>query len=112
VRVGRSNPFPVGGGYKHTTETFGGKYGIYLLLFISLLLLIREAFATATTINLTKQNNEHFWYPLVALPEVLAVILYTIPDLIPTRAEMHEARGKTILPKSSSEAAVATSTQF
>lgn len=53
--------------------------------------------------DLSKQNNEHFWYPLVALPELLAALLYTIPDLLPTRAEMQQARElKTVLPKYSS----------
>jgi hypothetical protein len=99
VREDRSNPFSVGGGYNQSKEAFGAKYGIYLLLLISVLLLIREAFATATMNNLSKQNNEHFWYPLVALPEVLAVLLYTTPHLIPTRAEAQARRPKGILPK-------------
>lgn len=49
---------------------------------------MREAFATATIGDLTKQNNEHFWYPLVALPEILAVIIYTTPDLVPLRSKL------------------------
>ncbi|KAF9463434.1 hypothetical protein BDZ94DRAFT_611186 [Collybia nuda] len=99
-----------GGGYKQSTRTFAAKYGMYILLLISVLLLIREAFATATMNDLSKQNNEHFWYPLVALPEVLAVLLYTTPGLIPSRAEMQAARRpKVILPNfSTSKVAITT----
>lgn len=65
-----------------------------ILLVISLLLLVREIFTTATVNNALKQNNEHFWYPLYALPEILAVTLYTAPGLVPPRSELPaEARG-------------------
>ncbi|KAE9389127.1 hypothetical protein BT96DRAFT_835372 [Gymnopus androsaceus JB14] len=51
----------------HTSLLFG---------LISLFLLIREIFTVATISNLAKANNEHFWYPLVALPELLCVVLF------------------------------------
>ena len=54
-----------------------------ILLLVSLLLLVREAFATATISNSLKQNNEHLWYPLIALAEILAVVLYATPGLVP-----------------------------
>ena len=60
----------------------------FILLLIAVLLLMREAFLVATFDNLTKQLNEAFWYPLVALPELLAVILYSTPGLVPTKAEL------------------------
>ncbi|KAF8876265.1 hypothetical protein BD779DRAFT_171071 [Infundibulicybe gibba] len=71
------------GAYKHDNESWGMKHGSYILCAISLLLLIREAFATATMSDTAKQNNEHFWYPLIALPEILAVTLYAAPGLVP-----------------------------
>ncbi|TFK35428.1 hypothetical protein BDQ12DRAFT_655543 [Crucibulum laeve] len=76
------------GAYRHDNESFGMKNGIFILVAISLLLLIREAFSVATIGNLAKQNNEHFWYPLLALPEILAVVLYATPGLVPPRAEL------------------------
>ncbi|KAF8809296.1 hypothetical protein BYT27DRAFT_7254796 [Phlegmacium glaucopus] len=68
--------------------TIGVRYGNYILVIISLLLLVREAFATATVKNSAKQNNEHFWYPLLAVPEILAVILFTTPGLVPRQDEV------------------------
>lgn len=64
------------------------KFGNYILLIISVLLLVRELFTTATVTNSAKQNEEHFWYPLLAVPEVLAVILLTIPGLVPRQDEV------------------------
>jgi hypothetical protein len=77
-----------GNQYKPGNQTFGSKHGIIVLVFIALLLLIREVFSAATLGNPKKFNNEHLWYPLVAVPELLAVILYTIPDLVPRRDEI------------------------
>ncbi|KAF8162620.1 hypothetical protein B0H34DRAFT_692095 [Crassisporium funariophilum] len=74
--------------YKQGNDSFGIKHGIHILVLISLLLLIREAFSTATMTNTRKQNNEHLWYPLIAVPEILAVILYSTPDLVPRRDEL------------------------
>ncbi|KAF8890154.1 hypothetical protein BD779DRAFT_1671502 [Infundibulicybe gibba] len=75
LRVGADN---------HEYEFWGVKYGCYIRCTISLLLLVREAFATATVMSdMAKLHNEHFWYPLIALPEILAVILYAIPGTVP-----------------------------
>lgn len=52
--------------------------------------MIRELFLISTVTNAAKQYNEHFFYPLVALPEILVVILYTTPGLVPRRAELQE----------------------
>lgn len=59
-----------------------------ILLLVSLLLLVREAFATATVNNVLKQNTEHFWYPFIAVPEIVAVVLYATPGLVPRRDEL------------------------
>ncbi|KAF9066017.1 hypothetical protein BDP27DRAFT_1449968 [Rhodocollybia butyracea] len=58
-----------------------------LLLFgvIMVLLLIHEIFSVATINDLAKTNNEHFWYPLIALPEWLCAVIYAIPGLIPPK---------------------------
>lgn len=56
----------------------------------AILLLVREIFYTATITNTLKQNNEHFWYPLVAIPEILVVILLATPGLVPRREEIHQ----------------------
>ncbi|KDR82181.1 hypothetical protein GALMADRAFT_135541 [Galerina marginata CBS 339.88] len=53
-------------GYKQGNETFGRKH----------------------VNNTAKANNEHFWYPLIAVPEILAVLLYGTPDLVPHRQEL------------------------
>lgn len=55
---------------------------------IALLLLVREVFAVATMSDFAKQNNEDYWYPLYALPELLAVMLYSTPNLLPPRSEL------------------------
>ncbi|KAJ4475458.1 hypothetical protein J3R30DRAFT_3294254 [Lentinula aciculospora] len=70
---------------KYTSTSFGVKHASLIFGIISLLLLVREVFTVATIDQTLKANNEHFWYPLVALPEILCVICYTIPTLIPPK---------------------------
>ncbi|KAG7453246.1 uncharacterized protein BT62DRAFT_53761 [Guyanagaster necrorhizus] len=70
------------------TKSFGEKHGSFILCAISFLLLVREIFLMATIDNTKTAANEHFWYPLVALPEVLAVTLYCAPGLAPERFEL------------------------
>ncbi|KAL0575950.1 hypothetical protein V5O48_006020 [Marasmius crinis-equi] len=67
--------------------TFGARHGSFILAAMSALLLVREAFTTATMANVSKQNQESLWYPLVALPELLCVALYALPGLIPTKSK-------------------------
>ncbi|KAF7319664.1 hypothetical protein HMN09_00307200 [Mycena chlorophos] len=67
---------------------FGDQHGTYIIALISILILIREIFLTATVGNGARQNEERLWYPLVALPEVLAVLCYSISGLVPPRAEL------------------------
>jgi len=76
--------------YKRHNEQIGQKHGSLILCAISVLLLIREIFATATMSNLARQNNEHLWYPFVALTELVAVVCYATPGLVPSRAEMRK----------------------
>lgn len=70
--------------------SLGVTYGNYILVAISLLLLVREVFATVTVRNRTEQDTEHFWYPLLAVPEILAVILFAAPGLVPRQDEVPE----------------------
>ncbi|KAJ3979580.1 hypothetical protein F5890DRAFT_1569317 [Lentinula detonsa] len=70
---------------KYTSSSFGGRHASWIFGCISILLLIREIFTTATINSFSKANNEHFWYPLVAVPELLCVILYLIPGVVPPK---------------------------
>ncbi|KAJ3887860.1 hypothetical protein GG344DRAFT_54883 [Lentinula edodes] len=70
---------------KSTFTSFGTKHASLLFGIISLLLLIREIFTVVTINNIAKANNEHLWYPLIALPEILCVLVYTIPGVIPPK---------------------------
>ncbi|PBK70217.1 hypothetical protein ARMSODRAFT_1036301 [Armillaria solidipes] len=74
-------------GQEHA-KAFGEKHGSFILCAISILLIVREALLTATINNTEAALNENFWYPLVALPEILAVILYCAPGLVPPRFEL------------------------
>ncbi|KAJ7206528.1 hypothetical protein GGX14DRAFT_457198 [Mycena pura] len=80
------------GSSKSSTRPWGDRNGRYLLCLIALLLLVREVFLIATINDANKQNNEHLWYPLVALPEFLAVLCYSVSGLVPTRAALKAAR--------------------
>jgi hypothetical protein len=74
-----------------------------ILLVIALLLLLRILFYAATvhqrangqptpasqasnSIKQTAQGNEHLWYPLAALAELLVVLLFLAPGLVPLRS--------------------------
>ena len=70
-------------GYRGSTNQIGSNYGIYFLLVMSLLLVVREAFFTATVSNTTQQNNEALWYPLAVVTEFIVVVLFATPGLVP-----------------------------
>ncbi|KAJ7448263.1 hypothetical protein B0H11DRAFT_1744428 [Mycena galericulata] len=71
-----------------SARPFGDRHGKYILGLVSLLLLVREVFMLATINDLARQDKEEFWYPFVALPEVLAVFCYAISGLVPARSEL------------------------
>lgn len=77
-------------GVKRDYESFGSRHSMTILSLGALLLLVREVFYTATITNTAKQNEEHFWYPLVAVPEILVVILSATPGLVPRREEIQQ----------------------
>ena len=76
------------------------KYGNYILLVISLLLIIRETFATATVNNSAKQDSEPFWYPFLAVTEFLVVVLFSTPGLVPRQDEVPEYALADVTPQS------------
>ncbi|KZT72459.1 hypothetical protein DAEQUDRAFT_763158 [Daedalea quercina L-15889] len=88
------SPTRQGNGLTHV----GGTYGVFVLLAIAVLLLAREAFYGATVANTAQQTNEHLWYPLSAMTELLAVMLFAVPGLVPARDELpQEERGINVL---------------
>jgi len=76
--------------YIRGKDSLGIRYGNYILLIMSFLLMIREIFSIATVTNASKQDNEHFWYPFISLPELLVVILYITPGLVPKSDELQQ----------------------
>lgn len=78
------------GTYKDTMDGFGAHNGVFILAAISLLLVAREAFFTATMHNTAEQNNEKLWFPLSALTELIAVVLFLTPGLVPARKEIRD----------------------
>ncbi|KDQ62821.1 hypothetical protein JAAARDRAFT_471835 [Jaapia argillacea MUCL 33604] len=74
-----------------------GKHVLRTLLLIALLLLLREVFFAATTgsssaTTQAKANNEALFYPLSALPELLAVCLFAVRGLVPDRRQVKESQ--------------------
>ena len=86
--------------YKEGKNSIGVKYGNYILLVISLLLIIRETFATATVNNSAKQDSEPFWYPFLAVTEFLVVVLFSTPGLVPRGDEVPEYALADVTPQS------------
>ncbi|KAG5351846.1 hypothetical protein C0989_004736 [Termitomyces sp. Mn162] len=76
--------------YSGAPTKFITRHGTYILMGISTLLFIREAYDLATARDRFRANNEHLWYPLLALPEILAVLLFAIPGLVPARVQRCE----------------------
>lgn len=72
--------------YRGSSTQIGATYDIFILLAISLLLVAREAFFTATATNTTRQNDEAFWYPFSVVTEFIAVVLFAAPGLVPDAA--------------------------
>ncbi|PSR77939.1 hypothetical protein PHLCEN_2v7639 [Hermanssonia centrifuga] len=96
-------------GWNHTA--FGQRYGILVLLVIAVMCLIREAYLVSTAKNLAKvgvslslnvfrlliqpylfvqQNRAPLFYPLAALPEFIAVMMFMVPGLVPSKIELLE----------------------
>ena len=67
----------------HRPGAIGATHGVFFLAPIVLLLLARGAFFAATQGRVEVQRDEALWYPLVALPELLVVVLFAVPGLVP-----------------------------
>ena len=79
--------------YIRGKSSAGVRFGNHILLVISILLIIREVFWIATVNEIIQDldsDYEHSWYPLVPLPEILAVILFITPGLVPRREELQQ----------------------
>ncbi|KAF7329480.1 hypothetical protein MKEN_00210400 [Mycena kentingensis (nom. inval.)] len=72
----------------HPRRPVADRQGRILLIIISTLLLIRELFLLATIDNAAKANQESLWYPFVSLTELLVVLMFALPGLVPARAEL------------------------
>lgn len=73
-------------------SSFGRTHGLHILVIITTLLLIREVFYIATIENMKVQTNEAYFYPLGALPELLVVMLFATPGLVPHKSELPRGR--------------------
>lgn len=72
---------------KHRANpSIGETHGQWILLTISLVLLVRELYAAITLNDPTKTANETLFYVLQAMPELIALLMFTVPGLIPSRA--------------------------
>ena len=67
--------------------SIGEKSGAWVLCLLVTLLLIREVYLTATIGSISRQK-EASWYPLAALPELLAVGLFAVPGLVPQKRDL------------------------
>jgi len=83
----------------------GANHHHLILALIAALLLLRTLYygvtvhkrLTGQTTGLTnKQSNEHFWYPLAALAELLAAMLFLVPGLVPLRSLLHRHRDENL----------------
>jgi hypothetical protein len=68
-------------------HSIGIKHGAVIFAAISVTLLIREVFNVATLGNSSVANNEAFFYPFVATPELLVVLMFMTPGLVPQKSE-------------------------
>jgi hypothetical protein len=78
------------------TNSIGDRHGIFILLLLVLLLLVREVFSTVTQYHADAGRNERLWYPLLALPELLAVCLFAVPGLVPSRRRLRDAEDQQV----------------
>ncbi|KIP06849.1 hypothetical protein PHLGIDRAFT_72041 [Phlebiopsis gigantea 11061_1 CR5-6] len=68
--------------------SFGRRYGSLVIFFIAAMCIVREAYLCATAGNVKKQNRPALFYPLSAAPEFIAMLLFLVPGLVPTKQEL------------------------
>ncbi|KAF9499989.1 hypothetical protein BDN71DRAFT_1409889 [Pleurotus eryngii] len=76
--------------YGDSNTRLKATHGNWVLCIISILLLIREAYSVMAIARQSLQTKEALWYPLLALPEILAVFLYATPGLVPSRSQLNQ----------------------
>ncbi|KAH8822847.1 hypothetical protein DL96DRAFT_320129 [Flagelloscypha sp. PMI_526] len=78
-----------------TSATSLGKSMAMLFVIISALILVREAYMTATMDNTSARTNEAYWYPLSEVPAILCIFLYAVVGLFRRRSsEENEEEAK------------------
>ncbi|OCH93979.1 hypothetical protein OBBRIDRAFT_789681 [Obba rivulosa] len=68
-------------------QGIGQTHGMIFLSTIAFLLLVKMLFMTAT-VGKSAQNNEALFYPFSATTELIAVILFAAPGLVPSQSEL------------------------
>jgi len=68
--------------YEHT---LGHTHGMKILLVTGAFLALREAFYVVTMNNLPRQEEEKLFYPFAATTELIAVLTFLIPGLVPPK---------------------------
>lgn len=51
-----------------------------------------ESSTTVLTSVLSQQNKPELWYPLVATTELIGVLLFMVPGLVPSQEEVVDSR--------------------
>ena len=77
--------------YIRGKDSVGVRFGNHILLVISFLFIIRELSSVAISNTVIEESIYHqIWYPLIPVPEILIVILYITPGLVPRREELQQ----------------------
>jgi len=69
-------------------SSLGQIHGMKILLFTGLFLAVREAFYAVTLNNLPRQQEEKLFYPFAAGTELIAVLTFMIPGIVPPKHEL------------------------
>lgn len=69
-------------------SSLGQVHGMKILLFTGLFLALREAFYVATLNNIPRQQEEKLFYPFAAGTELIAVLTFLIPGIVPPKHEL------------------------
>jgi hypothetical protein len=69
-------------------NSIGQTHGMKILLFTGMFLALREAFYAVTLNNLPRQQEEKLFYPFAAVTELVAVLTFLIPGLVPPKHEL------------------------
>jgi uncharacterized membrane protein AbrB (regulator of aidB expression) len=73
---------------KAYSKSVGYTHGIRILLVAGLILVVREVFYAATMNNIAKQEEEKLFYPFSAGTELVVVLMFAIPGLVPPKQRL------------------------